>query len=82
MNPKVEKLRAELDKNKAKISGLQSRCREIERQITELENGDILELVHSPSLDITQLAALIDAMKTNPAQVLRGEKEEPEHEMD
>ena len=82
MNPKVEKLRAELDKNKAKISGLQSRCREIEHQITELENGDILELVHSHSLDITQLAALIDAMKTNPAQVLRGEKEEPEHEMD
>lgn len=80
MNAKINKLRGELTKNKNKISELQSRNREIERQITELENNDILELVHSHNLDITQLAALIQAMKTDPAAVMRGEMEESEHE--
>lgn len=80
MNAKVNKLRGELTKNKSKISELQSRNREIERQITELENNDILELVHSHNLDITQLSALIQAMKTDPASVMRGEMEESEHE--
>ena len=59
MNAKINKLRGELAKNKNKISELQSRNREIERQITELENNDILELVHSHDLDITQLTALM-----------------------
>lgn len=80
MNAKINKLRGELTKNKNKISELQSRNREIERQITELENNDILELVHSHNLDITQLSALIQAMKTDPAAVMRGEMEESEHE--
>lgn len=80
MNAKINKLRGELSKNKNKISELQSRNREIERQITELENNDILELVHSHDLDITQLSALIQAMKTDPASVMRGETEEFDHE--
>ena len=80
MNARIKKLRADLDKNKAKISELVSRNKEIERQITELENNDILELVHSHNLNITQLAALIQTMKANPAAALRGEMEEPEHE--
>lgn len=80
MNAKINKLRGELTKNKNKISELQSRNREIERQITELENNDILELIHSHDLDITQLSALIQAMKTDPASVMRGEMEESDHE--
>ncbi len=80
MNAKINKLRSELDKNKNKISELQSRNREIERQITELENNDILELIHAHSLDITQLAALIQTMKTDSAAVMRGEMEESDHE--
>lgn len=80
MNAKINKLRGELAKNKNKISELQSRNREIERQITELENNDILELVHSHDLDITQLTALIEMMKNDPAAALRGEMEESDHE--
>ena len=80
MNAKINKLRGELAKNKNKISELQSRNREIERQITELENNDILELVHSHDLDITQLTALIEMMKKDPAAALRGEMEETDHE--
>lgn len=80
MNAKINKLRGELSKNKNKISDLQSRNREIERQITELENNDILELVHSHDLDITQLTTLIEMMKNDPAAALRGEMEESDHE--
>ena len=80
MNAKINKLRGELAKNKNKISELQSRNREIERQITELENNNILELVHSHDLDITQLTALIEMMKNDPAAALRGEMEETDHE--
>ena len=80
MNAKINKFRSELDKNKNKISELQSRNREIERQITELENNDILELIHAHSLDITRLAVLIQTMKTDPAAVMRGEMEESDHE--
>ena len=69
-----------LPRTKNKISELQSRNREIERQITELENNDILELVHSHDLDITQLTALIEMMKNDPAAALRGEMEETDHE--
>ena len=81
MNPKIRKLRVELEKNKEKISELQSRGRDMERQITELENGDILALVRSHNLDINQLSALIQGMKHDPAPILRGDqKEEHEHE--
>ena len=40
MNPKIMKLRGELEKNKSKISDLQGRNRELEKQIRELENTD------------------------------------------
>ena len=64
MNPKIKKINAELDKNAAKIAELQARQKELIQQRTELENNDILDLVHSHDLDFTQLAALIRSMKT------------------
>ena len=73
MNPKIKKINAEYDKNAAKIAELQARQKELVRQRTELENSDILELVHSHDLDITRLAALIRTMNTDPAAALRGE---------
>ena len=45
MNPKLQKLRAELDKNTEKISKLQSRNAELKKQIQELENIDIIGMV-------------------------------------
>lgn len=76
MNPKIKKINAEYDKNAAKIAELQARQKELVRQRTELENNDILELVHSHNLDISQLAALIRTMNTDPASMMRGEMEE------
>ena len=80
MNPKIKKINAELDKNAAKIAELQARQKELIQQRTELENNDILEQIHAHSLDSTQLAALIQTMKTDPAAVMRGEMEEESHE--
>ena len=80
MNPKIKKINAESDKNAAKIAELQARQNELVRQRTELENSDILELVHSHDLDITRLAALIRTMNTDPAAALRGEMEETPNE--
>ena len=80
MNPKIKKINAEYDKNAAKIAELQARQQELVRQRTELENSDILELVHSHDLDITRLAALIRTMNTDPAAALRGEMEETPNE--
>ncbi len=71
MNPKIEKLRVELEKTRAKANEYLSRCKEIERQITSLENNDILALVHRHNLDIEQLSVLIKNMKDAPADTMR-----------
>lgn len=76
MNPKIKKINAEYAKNAAKIEELQARQKELIRQRTDLENNDILELVHSHNLDITQLTALLQSMKTDPAAVMQGESED------
>lgn len=80
MNPKIKKINAEIDKNSAKIAELQARQKELIRQRTDLENTDILELVHSHNLDITQLTALIRSMNTDPAGAMRGETEGTYHD--
>ena len=41
MNPKIDKLKAEREKNCTKISDLQSRNKVIDGQVMELENLDI-----------------------------------------
>lgn len=80
MNPKIKKINAEYTKNAAKIEELQARQKELLRQRTELENNDILELVHSHNLDISQLAALIQTMKSAPAASAQGESEDEYHD--
>lgn len=80
MNPKIKKINAEYAKNAAKIDELQARQKELIRQRTELENNDILELVHSHNLDITQLAALLRTMKDAPASGVQGESEDDTHD--
>lgn len=44
MNPKINKLKAEREKNSKKIAALQQRNREIDDSIHELENLDITTL--------------------------------------
>ena len=42
MNPKINKLRAELEKNNGKIAALQAKNKDLEKQIRELENLEIV----------------------------------------
>ncbi len=66
MNAKISKLRKERDKNCGKITELQARNREIDGQITELENTDIIGLVRSHGLTPEKLAELIRQMQGKP----------------
>ena len=80
MNPKIMKLREEHRKNKAKISKLQFRNRELETQIRELENTDIVGLVRAQGFSLEDFAALMRDMKT-PAVISTPEnKEESEND--
>ena len=82
LNPKIIKLREEHDKNKAKITELQARNRELEKQIRELENTDIIGLVRAQGLSLEDFAALMQGMRSmkKPAPVTTlTEKEDLEH---
>lgn len=64
MNPKIQKLRSELEKNSEKIAKLQSRNSEIKQQIRELENEDIIGLVRANGINMDELAQFLHMMKT------------------
>lgn len=66
MNPKIQKLRGERLKNEKKIDTLRTRNGEIDKQITELENLDIVGLVRSFGMTPEQLAAMLKAAPVNP----------------
>ena len=80
MNAKIKKINAEYEKNAAKIAELQARQKELDKQRTELENLDIVGMVRSMGMTPEQLAALIQASKTD-ASALTG-REEDSHEND
>ena len=77
MNAKIKKINAEYEKNAAKIAELQARQKELDKQRTELENLDIVGMVRSMGMTPEQLAAFIQASKTD-ASALTG-KEEDSH---
>lgn len=62
MNPKITNLRGELEKNKAKITDLQSRNRDLEKQIRELEDTDIIGMVREQGMTMEQFAELFHRM--------------------
>lgn len=63
MNPKIEKLKAERSKNDAKIASLQSRNREIDESITEMENTDIIGLARATGMSMEELAQFLTQLK-------------------
>lgn len=78
MNPKIKKIDKEYAKNAVKITELQARQAELEKQRTELENLDIIGLVRSVGLTPDQLAALIHSVHT--VQAAESEMEESAYE--
>jgi len=80
LNPKITRLREEHSKNKEKISELQARNRDLEKQIRELENTDIVGLVRAKGLSLEDFAALLQ-MLNKPAPTTTSMKmEESDYE--
>lgn len=63
MNPKISRLRAEREKNNGKIAALQTRNREIDSQIMELENTDIIGLARATGMSMEELAQFLTRLK-------------------
>ena len=66
MNPKVVKLKEELEKNCEKIVKLQARNKTIKTTIIEIENTDIIGMVRDYGLSPDQLMELLRELKQTP----------------
>jgi peptidoglycan hydrolase CwlO-like protein len=73
MNPRIQKLSAEIGKITSRIAHLQTRLKELEQQRGELENTEIIEMVRSVTATPEELAAFIRAFRANAGATL------PEH---
>ena len=63
MNPKIKKLKAEKERNVSRISEMTARNEEIDKQITELENLDIIGIVRENSITPEELFELVRSLK-------------------
>ena len=63
MNPKIKKLKAERERNVSRIAEMTARNEEIDKQVTELENLDIIEIVRENSITPEELFELIRSLK-------------------
>ena len=61
MSKKKQKVILEISKTKEKISDLQDKLRELERQKTEIENTEIVELVRRTKMNTSELATFLKA---------------------
>ena len=74
MSKKLDKYRAERDRNNAKIAELKEENRELDRLITELENTEIIGLVRAENMRLEELAEFLNTLR-QPVS-----KEDDEHE--
>ena len=61
MNPKINKLRAELEKNNEKLEKLQARNAELQQQLQEAENLEILGMVRACGMSVEEIVQLLKA---------------------
>lgn len=76
MNPKINKLRAEKEKNLRRIADMTARNTEIDAQVTELENLDIIGMVRDNEITPEMLAEILRRAKTMPLPVMEVADEE------
>ena len=76
MNPKIQKLNAEREKNDRKIAALKERNKDIDERITEIENTDIIGMVREHKLTPEMLYELICELKNRPIPKINDEAEE------
>lgn len=63
MNPKIEKLKEERQKNDTKIAELQERNKVIDRKIREYENTEIVGMFRSSDFTIEEIRDIIASAK-------------------
>ena len=63
MNEKIQKYKADYEKNEKKISALQEKSIKLLAKITQLENEEIIGLVRDSKLDIDGLSRLLTKSK-------------------
>lgn len=63
MNPKIAKIKDEMEKLKVKINRGQIRFRELEKQLTDLENADIVAAVRGVDIAPDELAAFVQMFR-------------------
>ena len=61
MNPKINKLRAELEKNNEKLEKLQAWNAELQQQLQEAENMEILGMVRACGMTVEEIVKLLKA---------------------
>lgn len=61
MNPKINKLRAELDKNNEKMEKLRARNEALQQQLQEAENMEILGMVRTCGMTVEEIMNLLKA---------------------
>ena len=81
MNPKVEKLREEREKNRSKIEKLTARNKVIDETVRSLENSDIIGLVREQGLTPDMLAELLVSLSAVPLPTAIPKKKEESHEV-
>lgn len=77
---KLDRLKTELEKAKQKAAEWQARVKDIESQITELENMEIIQAVRSVTAspeELKKILGMIQSMKELPQNKLT-QKEEPD----
>ena len=68
LNPKLPKLRADNEKDRAKVEMLLSRIEAREKTITELENTDIIGMVREIGMTPEQLYELLSGLMPKPVE--------------
>ena len=62
MNPQIERINAEIEKHKTKISQLQGRIKRLEARRTELQNTEILRRIEVITATPEDLAAIMRSL--------------------
>ena len=78
MNPKYQKVYADIEKAEKKIEDLQAQLKELYEKKTELENLEIVNTVRAMVMDKDQIMAFLSNMKTGKPEKNRMEVSEHE----
>ncbi len=79
MNPKYEKVCAEIAKIEKKVEDLQAQLKELRSKKTEMENLEIINTVRAMVMDKDQIMAFLSTMKVGAPQPDMTETEVSDH---